>query len=124
MNATNRNLQTAIWLIGIGVLALTGHWWPGILILVGLSMVAGAFTRGSAAELPEPPDPPAPPEPPTPPAPPELPASNADAQQPIYDLSWLPSHCPHCGGNVRTSGLSMLNATTALCPYCGSRLEK
>ena len=38
-------LSSAIWLIGIGVLMLTGDWWPGILVLVGLSMVVEAVFK-------------------------------------------------------------------------------
>ena len=33
------NLQTGIWLIGIGILALTNFWWPGIMFVIGLSML-------------------------------------------------------------------------------------
>jgi len=34
-----------IWLIGIAVLAVTGWWWPGIMVLVGLSAIFGAISR-------------------------------------------------------------------------------
>ncbi len=38
------NANTALWLIGLGVLALTGWWWPGILFLVALSaLIQGSF---------------------------------------------------------------------------------
>ena len=30
-----------VWLIGLGFLFLHGWWWPGILILVGISMLIG-----------------------------------------------------------------------------------
>jgi hypothetical protein len=38
-------LQGAIWMFGIAVLAVTGRWWPGIMVLVGLSAILGAITR-------------------------------------------------------------------------------
>jgi ribosomal protein L40E len=34
-----------VWLIGIAVLAITGWWWPGIMVLVGLSAILGAVSR-------------------------------------------------------------------------------
>jgi ribosomal protein S27E len=30
-------IQTGIWMIGIGALAITGYWWPGIMFVVGIS---------------------------------------------------------------------------------------
>jgi hypothetical protein len=39
-------IMGGIWLIGIAVLAVTGWWWPGILVLVGASAILGAITRG------------------------------------------------------------------------------
>lgn len=41
-------LQGGVWLIGIGVLALLDAWWPGILILIGLSMLVGALATPPA----------------------------------------------------------------------------
>lgn len=38
-------LQGALWLVGIGVIALLGIWWPGILILIGLSMLIGTIEK-------------------------------------------------------------------------------
>ncbi|HNB52210.1 MAG TPA: hypothetical protein PK530_09725 [Anaerolineales bacterium] len=41
------NLQSGIWLIGIGVLALTNTWWPGIMFVVGLSVLIGGSPQGA-----------------------------------------------------------------------------
>jgi hypothetical protein len=41
------NLQTGIWLIGIGVLALTNFWWPGIMFIIGLSALASGSIQGA-----------------------------------------------------------------------------
>ncbi|MBN1679546.1 MAG: hypothetical protein JW966_04590 [Anaerolineae bacterium] len=38
-------LQGALWMIGLAILFATGAWWPGILILTGLSIIAGALVR-------------------------------------------------------------------------------
>lgn len=41
-------LQGGVWLLGIGVLALLNAWWPGILIVIGLSMLVGALATPPA----------------------------------------------------------------------------
>ena len=41
-----RSTNTALWLIGIGVLALTGWWWPGIMFLVALSALVNGSLQG------------------------------------------------------------------------------
>lgn len=33
-------------LVGIGVLALTGWWWPGIMLVIGCGLAAERFLRG------------------------------------------------------------------------------
>jgi hypothetical protein len=38
-------LQGAVWLIGLAILFATDRLWPGILILIGLSMIGGALVR-------------------------------------------------------------------------------
>jgi hypothetical protein len=35
-----------IWLIGIAVLAVTGWWWPGVLVLIGLSALISGLAAG------------------------------------------------------------------------------
>ncbi len=39
--------QGAFWMIGLAVLFWSGHFWPGILILVGLSVLLGGMSWGS-----------------------------------------------------------------------------
>ena len=38
-------IQGAVWLIGLAILFATDKLWPGILILIGLSMIGGALVR-------------------------------------------------------------------------------
>ena len=39
-----KSLQTGIWLIGIGILALTDFWWPGIMFVIAVStLVSGSI---------------------------------------------------------------------------------
>ncbi len=39
-------ITSAIWLVGIGVLIVTGWWWPGIMFLIGLGAIVEGFARG------------------------------------------------------------------------------
>jgi len=43
-------LMGGLWLIGIAVLAVTGWWWPGIMVLVGISALAGGVQSGGSWE--------------------------------------------------------------------------
>lgn len=38
-------IQGSVWLIGLAILFATDKLWPGILILIGLSMIGGALVR-------------------------------------------------------------------------------
>jgi hypothetical protein len=39
-------ISGGIFLIGLGVLLATGWWWPGIMVVIGLSSGAGLIFRG------------------------------------------------------------------------------
>ena len=43
-------IQTAVWLIGIAALFAFDIFWPGILILIGISMLAGGLVRPPGME--------------------------------------------------------------------------
>lgn len=116
-------VQSAIWLIGLGILFFTGWWWPGILIVIGVSMVAGALARG--IELPAaPPEPPAFPSPP-PAAPPPAPAQPVVLRpepeaRPAPRAVRLPDICPNCGAPPRS--LTSRSEKPGVCPFCGSEI--
>jgi hypothetical protein len=46
-------LQGLVWMGGLAVLFATGQFWPGILILIGFSMLAGALVRPPAFDKPK-----------------------------------------------------------------------
>ena len=47
MTAQQANAVTgAVWLLGLGVLIVTGWWWPGIMFLIGISSVVQGLVWG------------------------------------------------------------------------------
>jgi len=126
-----RDVIAGIWLIGLGILFLFDFFWPGVLILIGLSMIITALM---------------------PPEKKEVPAATSsveqvidvvakDMQQPgeeeplppvlvekanqIYHQSLLPETCPACGGPVRQNAAATVwvDEDTAECPFCSSKLK-
>lgn len=120
------SIHSGIWLIGLAVLFLTGLWWPGILVLVGISMVLQwAFSQGSSPQVFEPAKAPTPRPMSQPAAPaPVSPVGFSQVVQPapFHPLQLLPSACSHCGGPVRAYEVKWTGAQTAVCAYCGSVL--
>ena len=128
MKQSAQNVQGAIWLIGIGILLLTHLWWPGILILVGISMIAGSMMRDTSPVSPAAPPVPAPLS--------ETPVEVVDSSfspepipgEPIpppvqhYDTSNLPATCMMCGGPVKAGEVKWADPDTPLCSFCGAKL--
>jgi hypothetical protein len=115
-----KNVQAAIWLIGLGVLALNDWWWPGILLLIGISMISQALIQAmvpnatesnrSFEELQ-----------------PETEesikaAASQDSSQPAYSTHRLPSECLKCGAPIRGADVRWTGPQSADCPYCGANL--
>ena len=127
-------IQTGIWLIGLGILFLTGRFWPEILIVIGLSMLATALVPKSRRLRSSPSNP--------------IERVKDQLENPIeeiddekntlppalgseyatpsnqFDTSELPSECPMCGGLVldNQQELRWVGRSTALCPYCATPL--
>lgn len=130
----NHELMGALWMIGMGVLFITGWWWPGILILMGVisvvSAVAGEWSwdgepepelepeekRSRPAEAAPPPSPFAPVET-------SIRAEPAPkVESPAVPTVRLPEFCPHCGAPTRA--LRYLATQPDTCAFCGSGLVK
>ena len=46
-NKENANrISGAIFLIGLGVIALLNYWWPGIMFVIGASLIARSVAQG------------------------------------------------------------------------------
>jgi hypothetical protein len=101
-------VQPAVWLLGLAILAWHGWWWPGILVLVAVSIVAKGMVRTLA-----------------PPAEADLPAAPAPASAPALSprpVEMLPDSCARCGGPVYGGEARWTGPRSAACPYCGSLL--
>jgi hypothetical protein len=81
-------IQTAIWLVGLAVLAWQDWWWPGILVLVAISGLTQAALRGMISR-------------------------RETAKQQAFEetrlareqADWLPDLCPNCGGPLSVSSV-------------------
>lgn len=127
-----RSLHGAVWLIGLAILFWKGWFWPGILVLVALSMALEAILLLVAPqafeEVEQPPAPAPPAAPPAPPSPAPIPEAAAPAPPPPvpavseHRLELLPSVCPKCGGPIRGHEVKWTGPQSADCPYCGANL--
>ena len=116
-------LHAVVWLVGLAVLAITDNWWPGILILVAISiLLESAVKRGDKDEAGE--------EQPEPVV--EKKSDEASAPPPrietvappvgTHRAEWLPLNCPKCGAPTRAADVRWTGDSSAACPYCGSNL--
>ncbi len=121
-----RNLHGAVWMIGLAILAWKGWWFPGILVLVAISMVIeavlmalvpGAYRAKTSADedggqeeaVSR-----------TTPAPMAAPAPAYAVDEHPYEL--LPITCPKCGGPVRGNEVKWTGLRSADCTFCGANL--
>jgi len=131
-----KNYMAAIWLIGLGILFLIDRIWPGILILIGLSMLVGVLFPQEAKSA----APAAPPEKSAVPVPPvdivegqtvetaheeTLPPTLAGEGNRLYFASRLPEKCPACDAPMKINAEKMEfnDDQSTNCIFCGYRLE-
>ena len=111
-----------IWLVGLAILFYTGHWWPGILILIGISTLLSAAWQSDDPQ-PEPEvdqQAPATSRPVIIDLPPASPAPTPPVNAAHTDL--LPAASPRCGAPVRSAEVKWTGLHSAACAYCGSNL--
>ena len=118
-----RNLHGAIWLVGLAVLFWRGWFWPGILVLIALSMaLEGILLRLAPQAFEEEPEAEAGPLPNPPPNSTNLGEGVKAAPIPEHRGELLPSNCPKCGGPIRSGEVKWTGTQSADCPYCGANL--
>jgi len=94
-----RQIQSAIWLIGLAILAWQGWWWPGILVLVAISGLTQALIGQYLTQTTE-----------------------KQALVQTRELG-LPENCPNCGGPIDATKVKWTGNHTAVCPFCGAKLK-
>ena len=120
-----QQLIAVVWLLGIAILAWRGWWWPGILVLVGITLVLEgiisqrarkayeqAVFEETSARMAEPPGQ-------SPPASQRDPSPSQTEPRP-YEL--LPGTCPRCGAAVRADEVIWTGKRSADCAFCGASL--
>jgi hypothetical protein len=145
-----KNIIAAIWLIGLGILFMVHYIWPGILILIGLTMIVRATMTDEAtvippatsgdratqpkAEIIDPIDVTARPvedkpevtayEPPEAGSGEPLPAVLASEADRLYLANQLPELCPACNAPMRENAgkLTWHGDNSVSCMFCGYRM--
>lgn len=121
-----RRFHAMVWLIGLVILALTGRWWPGILVLVIISIILESAVKQNAPQefgneqpsaVAENPDV----SPPQEPVLMSVPPPQAPSAQ-FHHAEWLPLSCPKCGAPTRAAEVRWVGQAGASCLYCGSNL--
>jgi hypothetical protein len=94
-----KQVQAAIWLIGLAILFWQGWIFPGILVLVAISGVTQALMQVYVKREQE------------------------KRQQTQRRTDWLPAKCPQCGGPLSVETVRWTGVDTADCPYCSAHLK-
>ena len=94
-----KQVQGAIWLIGLAYLFWQGPFFPGILVLVAISGVTQALIQVYVKQQEE------------------------KRQQTERRTDWLPAKCPTCGAPLSVETVRWTGPDTADCPYCSAHLK-
>lgn len=106
-------MEGAVFLIGLAIVAWQGWWWPGILIVLAVTALVDGFARQQKQSSQK-----------------ARPAASAKPQaesQLVSETSAaestpvLPDRCPNCGGNLDANHVDRTSNGVG-CPYCGTRL--
>lgn len=99
-------IQGAIWLIGLAILAWQGWWWPGILVLVAVSGLTQAAIQVYLSRQTV-----------------EIAQTEEEKKLAEERGSWLPAACPGCGAPLSVASVRWTGPNTADCPYCSMHIK-
>ncbi len=101
-----QQIQSALWLVGLAIIAWQDWWWPGILVLAAFS---GLFQAGVQLYL-----------------------KKREEQQQVVEkrvelnqqrAAWLPAVCPQCGGPLSVESVQWSGDALGACPYCEANMR-
>lgn len=101
-----QRIQSALWLIGLAIIAWQGWWWPGILVLAALS---GLFQAGVQLYLKRQEE--------------QQQSAEKRAELNAQRIAWLPAVCPQCGGPLSVESVQWSDDALGACPYCKANLR-
>jgi DNA-directed RNA polymerase subunit RPC12/RpoP len=109
-------------MIGLAILFWKGWWWPGMLVLIAISMLVEGVIMALVPGASEPETRSKPKAAPRPIPPPTADRRTGAAPKPQRRVDLLPARCPGCGAQVREDAVAWTTPQTAECQYCGTRL--
>jgi len=101
LSRSAKQVQSAIWLIGLAILAWQGWWWPGILVLVAISGLTEAAMRQVVSRRAE-----------------ALASRQRADELDQARTALVPGVCPSCGSPLTPEAVVWTSSRTATCPYC------
>ncbi len=107
ISAPRKSISGGIFLIGLAILFATDHFWPGILVLIGVTSMVEVFLRRMTPDDED--------------IPLRVDLPERLASKP--ELVRYPAKCPHCGAPVPEPLQEGTNKHSAACAYCGATLE-
>lgn len=96
-------VQSAIWLLGLALIAWQDWWWPGMLVLVAISGLTQAALSAWVQQG-------------------QATSASATARMRLEGAraQALPTTCPACGGALDPAKVTWRSDTVAICPYCSA----
>jgi hypothetical protein len=98
-------VQGAIWMLGIAALAITGWWWPGIMIVVAISLLTEAAVRYAISKQSD-----------------QVDTAAAASELAERRTEALPDTCPNCGSPATLTNADWTGPLSANCAFCGAAL--
>ena len=102
-----QKIQGAIWLLGLAILFWQNLFWPGILVLLGISGLTQGVIQLYLSRQNE--------------------QKEKNRQETLLAEErgkWLPATCPKCGGPISVATVQWTGPDTASCPYCQANLKR
>jgi len=113
-----QSVHAAVWLVGLAILAWQGWWWPGILVLVAISVIFEAVLKQYVSRSIDKMDTPQTFAQPIP----QTNAAPAPMTPPEHRVDLLPPTCNKCGGPLRGHEVKWTGPQSADCPFCGANI--